>query len=73
MTNKKRKTRELATLTEAELFGKDFMEWKRDVTAACDQLNAMFKKRFGMTLDEAWKRMQDGKRKRQTPRKELSE
>jgi hypothetical protein len=55
-----------AMLTEAELFGEDFMEWKRDTIAACDQLDAIFKERFGITVDEAVRRLQSksGKRAR---------
>lgn len=65
MTNKKRKlAKRPATLTEVELFGKDFMKWKREVTADLAKVDAIFKKHFGMTTDELWKHMQDRAPKR---------
>ena len=50
--------RPFAMLTEAEVFGEDFMEWKRDMISSLDQLDEIFKEKFGMTMDEAAKRRQ---------------
>jgi hypothetical protein len=61
----------LPTLTEAEVFGEDFLEFKRYVDETSALLDAALKKEFGMTSDEIWKHLRnaDAKRKRQKKEK----
>jgi hypothetical protein len=64
----RRRSEKTPQLTEAELFGQEFMEWKRKMIADLAKVDAIFKKHLGMTTDELWKHMQDAadRRKRST-------
>ena len=46
--------------TEAELFGQDFVEWKRGVIADCDLVDKILAEKFG----KDWEKLLDKPRKR---------
>jgi hypothetical protein len=59
----------LAMLTEADLLGEDFAEWKRRTLAELDEVDAIFKEKFGMTTDELCRYMGDVERRQNVRKK----